>query len=50
MLTLAIIIYAFMLFISNWNILWPLEMICKGGLGDWAIVIVWVIILIAGLN
>ncbi len=50
MLTLAIIIYIFMCFISNWDFLWPLTMLLKGKIGDWAIVIVWVIILIAGLN
>lgn len=50
MLTLSIIIYVFMCFISNWDIFWPLTMLSKGGLGDWAIVIIWGILLIAGLN
>lgn len=50
MLTLAATIYVFMCFISNWNILWPLKMICEGDLGDKAIAIVWVIFLICSLN
>lgn len=50
MLTLAIVFYVFMCFISNWDLLWPLTMLSKGGLGDIAIVVVWVIVLIAGLN
>ena len=50
MLTIAIIFYIFMCFISNWDFIWPLTMLSKGGLGDWAIVIIWVILLIAGLN
>ena len=50
MLTLAIIIYIFMCFISNWDIFWPLTMLSRGGLGDWAIVIIWAILLISGLN
>lgn len=50
MLTLAIIIYVFMCFISNWDLLWPITMITRGGLGDMAIVVVWVILLIGGLN
>lgn len=50
MLTLAIIIYVFMCFISNWDIFWPLTMLSRGGLGDWAIVIIWAILLIVGLN
>ena len=50
MLTLAIIIYVFMCFISNWNLIWPITMLAYGGLGDKAIVIVWGILLITGLN
>lgn len=50
MLTLAIIIYVFMCFISNWDLLWPITMITRGGLGDMAIVVVWGILLIGGLN
>ena len=49
MLTFAIIFYIFMCWISNWNLLWPLKML-DGGLGDIAIVVVWAILLIAGLN
>ncbi len=50
MLTFAIIFYIFMCFISNWDLVWPLTMISKGGLGDWAIVVVWVVCLIIGLT
>lgn len=50
MLIIAIIFYVFMCWISNWNLLWPLEMISRGGLGDWLLVICWVIMLIAGIN
>ncbi len=50
MLTLAIIIYLFMCFISNWNIFWPITMLINGGLGDKAIAIGWGILLYAGLN
>ena len=49
MLTLACIIYIFMCWISNWNLFWPLTML-GGGLGDIAIVVVWGILLYAGLN
>lgn len=49
MLALACSIYVFMCFISNWNLLWPLTMLSKGGLGDKAIAIIWAILLIAGL-
>ena len=48
MLTLAIIIYIFMYWISNWDLLWPLKML-QGGLGDIAIAVIWAILLIAGL-
>lgn len=50
MLTIAIIFYVFMCWISNWDLLWPITMITRGGLGDWLIVIVWAIFLIGGLN
>ena len=50
MLTLAIIIYLFMCFISSWDFIWPITMLTRGGLGDMAIVIGWVILLIIGLN
>lgn len=50
MLTLAIIIYVFMLWICNFDIFWPITMLCRGGLGDKAIAIGWAILLIAGLN
>ena len=49
MLTLAIIIYIFMCWISNWDFLWPLTML-GGGLGDIAIAVVWAILLISGLS
>lgn len=49
MLTLASIIYIFMYWISNWNILWPLRMLIDGGLGDKAIAIGWTILFIAAL-
>lgn len=50
MLTLATIIYLFMCWISNWNILWPLKMLTEGGLGDKAIAIGWTILFIAALR
>ena len=49
MLALAIIFYIFMCFISDWDFLWPLTMIQKGGLGDILLTIGWVICLIIGL-
>ena len=49
MLTLAIIIYIFMCWISNWDLLWPLTML-GGGLGDIVIAVVWAILLISGLS
>ncbi|MDE5811503.1 MAG: hypothetical protein K2H61_04240 [Muribaculaceae bacterium] len=49
MLTFALITYVFMCWISNWNILWPLKMLMEGGLGDKAIAIGWIILLIAAL-
>ena len=49
MLTIAIIFYVIMCFISNWDLTWPLTMLSNGGLGDWLIVIVWAIFLIIGL-
>ncbi len=33
MLTLSTIIYLFMCWISNWNLLWPITMLIDGGLG-----------------
>lgn len=50
MLTLAIVIYMFMLWISNFDIIWPITMIARGGLGDMAISIAWGILLFAGLS
>lgn len=50
MLTLAIVIYMFMLFISDFDIFWPITMLTRGGIGDIVISIGWVILLIAGLN
>ena len=49
MLTLAFIIYLFMCWISNWNILWPLKMLIDGAIGDKAIEIGWIILLIVAL-
>lgn len=49
MLTLAIIFYVFMCWISNWDLLWPLKML-SGGLGDIVIVVIWAILLITGLS
>jgi len=50
MLKLAIFIYVFMCWISQWNLFWPFTMLRMGGLGDKIIVSVWAIILIAGLS
>lgn len=50
MLTLAAIIYIFMCWISNWNILWPLKMLIEGAIGDKAIAIGWGILLFCSLN
>lgn len=50
MLTLASIIYFFMCWISNWNILWPITMFTRGGLGDKAIALGWTILFIAALS
>ena len=50
MLTFVAIIYVFMCWISNWNILWPVKMLLDGGLGDKAIAIIWGIMLFAGLR
>ena len=49
MLTLAFIIHLFMCWISNWNILWPLKMLIDGAIGDKAIAIGWIILLIVAL-
>ena len=50
MLTFVAIVYVFMCWISNWNILWPVKMLLDGNLGDKAIAIVWSIMLFAGLH
>ena len=50
MLTLAVIIYAFMFIISGYNLLWPIKMLVDGAIGDKAIAIGWGILLISGLN
>jgi hypothetical protein len=50
MLTFANFIYVLVCFISDWNLLWPITLLVKGGLGDKAIAIIWGIILIVGLN
>lgn len=50
MLGFACFFYVFMCWLSNWNLLWPLEMLSRGGLLDWAVVIVWGVLLIGGLN
>lgn len=39
-----------MLFISDFDIFWPITMLTRGGVGDIAISIGWVVLLIAGLN
>lgn len=49
MMTLAIIIYLFMCWISNWNLRWPISMIINGGLGDKLIGIGWIALFIAAL-
>lgn len=49
MMTLAIIIYLFICWLSNWNLLWPVKMLADGGLGDKAIAIGWTILFIAAL-
>lgn len=49
MLTLVSIIYLFMCWISNWNLLWPLKILLDGGLGDKVIAIGWGLLLIATL-
>lgn len=49
MLTLTFVIYLFMCWISNWNLLWPLAMLSHGGLGDKGIAIGWIIMLIVAL-
>lgn len=49
MLTLATIIYLFMCWISNWNLLWPITMLIDGGLGDKAIAIGWSIMFVSAL-
>lgn len=50
MLILASIIYLFMCWISNWNILWPLKMLIDGGLGDKVIAIGWTILCVVALK
>lgn len=50
MLTFAIFIYVLVCFISDWNLIWPITLLVKGGLGDKVIAIIWGIFLIAGLN
>lgn len=50
MLTLASIIYIFMCWISNWNILWPIKMLIDGGFGDKIIAIGWTILLMTALK
>ena len=49
MLTLASIIYIFMCWISNWNILWPVKRTIDGGLGDKIIAIGWTILMMTAL-
>lgn len=49
MLTLASVIYIFMCWISNWNLLWPLSMLIKGGLGDKLIAIGWSVLFATAL-
>ena len=50
MLTIVVIFYLFMCWISNWDFFWPIKMLIDGGLGDKAIAIVWGIMLIGGLS
>lgn len=50
MLTFTFIVYVFMCWISNWNLIWPLKMLCEGGLGDKAIAIGWGLLLIGSLS
>lgn len=50
MITFVFIFYLFMCFISNWDLLWPLTMLAKGGFGDQLIAIIWGILLIVALN
>ncbi len=50
MVTLAVIIYAFMFIISGYNFFWPIKMLVDGAIGDKAIAIGWGILLISGLN
>lgn len=49
MLTIAIIFYIFMCWISNWDLFWPITML-GGGIGDIAITVIWAIFVIAGLS
>lgn len=50
MVIIAGIIYIFMAWISNWNLIWPITLIVRGAIGDKLIAIIWIILLIAGLN
>lgn len=50
MLVIVSLFYLFMCWISNWNILWPISMLVEGGLGDKAIAIIWIILLVAALR
>ena len=50
MLTIVSIFYVFMCWISNWNIIWPITLLTQGAIGDKAIAILWIVLLIAALN
>lgn len=50
MLTIVTIFYVFMCWISNWNIIWPITLLTQGAIGDKAIAILWIVLLIAALN
>ena len=49
MLTFVSIIYIFMCWISNWNIIWPISMVTRGGLGDKLIAFGWTVMFITAL-
>lgn len=50
MVTIAIVIYVFMLFFSDWDFFWPITMIVCGALGDKMLALGWCVLLISGLN
>ena len=50
MLTIVTIFYVFMCWISTWTIIWPITLLTQGAIGDKAIAILWIVLLIAALN